>query len=85
MLPAKKKQVRVVMPEALYQEIKRRSAGNQTRFILESVQERLRKIEQQELEADLAEGYRVRAEEHRAWAVTAGPLYREVVGQAAES
>jgi hypothetical protein len=79
-----KKQIRVVMSEPMYQQIKRYSGGNQTRFILESVQERLRGFEQQELEAELAEGYRVRAQEHQEWVATVSPLYREVLGPEAE-
>lgn len=77
---AEKKQVRVVMPEPLYRELKRYSGGNQTRFILDAVRERLRRIQQQQLEKELAEGYRLRAEEHRKWAGEASALYDEVLG-----
>ncbi|MBM3465537.1 MAG: hypothetical protein FJX76_25885 [Armatimonadetes bacterium] len=63
-----KKQIRVVMPDPLYQQIKRYSGGNQTRFILDAVTERLRKLEEQRLEEELAECYQQRAQERLEWA-----------------
>jgi len=80
-----KKQVRLVMPEALYNKLRRFSAGNQTRFILDAIQERVRKLERETLERQLEEGYRVRSSERLAWAESTVVLASEILPQSRAS
>lgn len=74
-----RKQMRLVMPESLMERLDRRSEGNRTRFVLKAVEERLDRLEAEELEADLAEGYRLRAAEHARWASDAAHVVAETV------
>lgn len=71
--------IRLVIPADLNGRLQAVCGRNRTRFILDAVRERVERLEREQLERELIEGYRARAQERREFVDSVAHLYREVL------